>query len=74
MKSAKKQPFDKYEGVELERKTKGSHAAETAVCSTATLCLLGWLFFFSLFTNPFADYREGSLMIVFTLSFSSCNI
>ena len=37
MKSAKKQTFDKYEGVELERKTKDSHAAETGECFTVTL-------------------------------------
>ena len=57
MKSAKKQPFDKYEGVELERKTKGSHAAETAEYCTATLCLLecSKLFCFSLFPTQVAD-------------------
>ena len=56
MKSAKKQTFDKYEGVELERKTKGSHAAETAECFTATLCLLecSKLFWISLFKNHLA--------------------
>ena len=75
MKSAKKQTFDKYEGVELERKTKDSHAAETAECFTATLCLLecSKLFWFSLFTN-YLVITLGLLMKNFTLSFSSCNI
>ena len=75
MKSAKKQPFDKYEGVELERKTKGSHAAETVEFFTATLCLLecSKLFWFSLFTNYLA-IRLGLLITNFTLSLSSSNI
>ena len=57
MKSAKKQPFDKYEGVELERKTKGSHAAETVEWCTATLCLLEYPkhFWLSLFPAQVAD-------------------